>query len=181
MTNAANVNLVEVKQKRPRVLALLEEMPWLLGVRVKDRRQELGRSQQAVAAAMRRFGHPWHQTTVAKTEAGTRPLTLSEAASLAMVLRFPSVESLLGDQIPNYLTDAFVAFEQERADKSVRDVRKRIAENSPDFLPMFDQKMREAEESADQARARFADEYDEMRALLGLVSKGDSGGQHPEA
>jgi transcriptional regulator with XRE-family HTH domain len=56
------------------------------GARIKDRRVELGLSQGAVAEEMRRLGHPWHQTTVVKTEAAGRPLRVNEVMDLAAVL-----------------------------------------------------------------------------------------------
>jgi hypothetical protein len=46
-------------------------------------------SQEAVAAEMHRLGHPWHQTTVAKTEIAGRPLRLNEVTDLARILSVP--------------------------------------------------------------------------------------------
>jgi prephenate dehydrogenase len=43
-------------------------------------------SQEAVAEEMRRLGHSWHQTTVAKTEVAGRPLRLNELTDLARIL-----------------------------------------------------------------------------------------------
>ncbi|MFC4049320.1 helix-turn-helix domain-containing protein [Actinomadura syzygii] len=42
-------------------------------------------SQEAVARHMVDKGHSWRQTTVAKTEAATRPIRVNEAASLARI------------------------------------------------------------------------------------------------
>ena len=56
------------------------------GTKIKNRRMELGMSQEAVADAMRKLGHSWHQTTVAKTEIAGRPLRLNELTDLARVL-----------------------------------------------------------------------------------------------
>jgi transcriptional regulator with XRE-family HTH domain len=56
------------------------------GTKVKNRRTELGMSQEAVAEEMRRLGHSWHQTTVAKTEVAGRPLRLNELTDLARIL-----------------------------------------------------------------------------------------------
>ena len=53
---------------------------------IKNRRMELGMSQEAVADGMRRLGHSWHQTTVAKTEIAGRPLRLNELTDLARIL-----------------------------------------------------------------------------------------------
>jgi transcriptional regulator with XRE-family HTH domain len=57
------------------------------GTKIKNRRMELGMSQEAVADGMRRLGHSWHQTTVAKTEIAGRPLRLNELTDLARILR----------------------------------------------------------------------------------------------
>jgi transcriptional regulator with XRE-family HTH domain len=56
------------------------------GTKIKTRRMELGMSQEAVADEMRRLGHSWHQTTVAKTEIAGRPLRLNELTDLARIL-----------------------------------------------------------------------------------------------
>lgn len=53
---------------------------------VRQRRQVLGWSQQRVAEEMTKHGHAWHQTTVAKVEAGQRPIGLGEAVALGRVL-----------------------------------------------------------------------------------------------
>jgi hypothetical protein len=44
-------------------------------------------SQEQVWEEMRRLGHSWHQTTVAKTEVAGRPLRLNELTDLARILR----------------------------------------------------------------------------------------------
>ena len=56
------------------------------GTKIKTRRVELGMSQEHVSDEMRRLGHPWHQTTVAKTEVAGRPLRLNELTDLARIL-----------------------------------------------------------------------------------------------
>jgi transcriptional regulator with XRE-family HTH domain len=57
------------------------------GTKIKNRRMELGMSQETLADEMRRLGHPWHQTTVVKTEAAGRPLRLNELTDLARILQ----------------------------------------------------------------------------------------------
>jgi transcriptional regulator with XRE-family HTH domain len=56
------------------------------GTKIKNRRTELGMSQEQLSQEMRRLGHPWHQTTVVKTEAAGRPLRLNELTDLARIL-----------------------------------------------------------------------------------------------
>lgn len=70
------------------------------GQRVRDIRQQLGLSQRQVATMMAStHGTPWHQTTVAKTETGERPVKLSEAVALATAFGVP-VADLLADAGP---------------------------------------------------------------------------------
>ena len=62
-----------------------------LGARIKT-----GLSQAAVAEWMTERGFAWHQTTVAKVEAGERPLRLSEAVALGTKLDV-DLPTLVGD------------------------------------------------------------------------------------
>jgi transcriptional regulator with XRE-family HTH domain len=58
-------------------------------------RAQLGLTQAELAEAMQGLGHSWVQTTVAKTEAATRPLRVNKVADLAQVLgvRVPDLVS----------------------------------------------------------------------------------------
>lgn len=57
------------------------------GARVRAVRERKGLSQNAMSLHMQVVhGFPWHQTTVAKTEAGERPIKLAEAVALADAL-----------------------------------------------------------------------------------------------
>ncbi|MGI5162746.1 hypothetical protein ACQEU3_47070 [Spirillospora sp. CA-253888] len=73
--------------------------------RARDRRKALGISQAAFADLMRRRGHTWRQTTVAKTEAAQRPLLYDEALAVADLLGIavvgdrPSSEDVLRGEI----------------------------------------------------------------------------------
>lgn len=70
--------------------------------RVKARRKEMWRSQQSVADAMRDLGHDqYHQTTIARIEAGTREVRVSEVGDLAKVLKAPLGWLLLCDGSPD--------------------------------------------------------------------------------
>lgn len=60
-----------------------------IGTRVRELRELRHFSQAHIAAVMTLKGHQWHQTTVAKTESGERPLRLSEAGALADSLFVP--------------------------------------------------------------------------------------------
>lgn len=53
------------------------------GTHIREERERRGWSQQQMAAELVAYGISWHQTTVAKVEAGERPLRLSEAWAIA--------------------------------------------------------------------------------------------------
>lgn len=57
-----------------------------IGRRVREQRLREGTSQDELAASMTRNGFAWHQTTVAKTETGSRPLRAVELPMIALVL-----------------------------------------------------------------------------------------------
>lgn len=61
----------------------------LFGGRVKDLRQAKGWTQDELARRMTAAGYAMHQTTVAKTESGTRPTNVGEIAALAAVFEMP--------------------------------------------------------------------------------------------
>ncbi|HEU5025242.1 MAG TPA: helix-turn-helix transcriptional regulator [Spirillospora sp.] len=62
--------------------------------RCLSRRREMRMSQERLAAEMRERGHAsYRQTTVAKLEAGQRPLSLNEAVSLSELFGVPLVPS----------------------------------------------------------------------------------------
>lgn len=65
---------------------------------LKARRTAAGISQQHVAMTMAMlYGHTnWHQTTVAKVEAGEREVRLAEAVALAQIVGSP-LSQLIGD------------------------------------------------------------------------------------
>jgi transcriptional regulator with XRE-family HTH domain len=53
---------------------------------MKEIREQLGKSQQWLAEAMRSVGYDWHQSTVYKAENGSRKVTVGEAIAIADVL-----------------------------------------------------------------------------------------------
>ena len=57
------------------------------GGNLRAMREGRGMSQADLARAMTERGKPWHQQTVAETEAGKRPLRLGEVVDLAEILR----------------------------------------------------------------------------------------------
>lgn len=68
-----------------------------LGEALRSLRTARGMSQEDVATMMSRSGFSWRQTTVAKTEGGSRPVRVNEAAALALHFGV-SVNELVGNQ-----------------------------------------------------------------------------------
>lgn len=60
-----------------------------VGRKVRDLRRQRGWSQERLAHRMRLHGFAMHQTTVAKLEAGDRPIRLAEAVALAAAFDVP--------------------------------------------------------------------------------------------
>jgi transcriptional regulator with XRE-family HTH domain len=57
------------------------------GANLRSVRDHRGMGQRELAAQMAERGHPWHQNTVTKTEAGERVVRFEEAEALAAILR----------------------------------------------------------------------------------------------
>ncbi len=66
-----------------------EEHERIIGRKVKLLREERGWSQSELATRLRELGLDLHQTTVAKMEAGRRPLRVSEAVAIAQAMKLP--------------------------------------------------------------------------------------------
>lgn len=66
----------------------------LAGHELRRLRTVRGWSQEEVARRMAEYGYDWHQTTVGRTEAATRPLRLNEAVSLAALFGIPVTQML---------------------------------------------------------------------------------------
>lgn len=123
-----------------------------LGKVLKSAREGRGFSQESVARQMAEFGHSWRQTTVAKTEAGQRPIRVNEVASLAMVLSFP-VESLISEANDASQAHQDVVYWQAK--------RKSILDRMVDLSKQLDglsQDLGHAEESLETAWRRWKGE-----------------------
>lgn len=62
---------------------LMQDPERYLGARVRQLREQFGYSQEHLAKLMQEAKLKWGQTTVAKTEAGSRPVRVNEAVALA--------------------------------------------------------------------------------------------------
>ena len=71
------------------------------GRRIREERERRRWPQQHLATSLSAlYGHAWHQTTVAKVEAGERPVKLAEAVALAALLHMPLGDLLDDDAAP---------------------------------------------------------------------------------
>lgn len=75
-------------------LSTFDEFERALGVKVRHLRERREWSQAKLARHLSDLGLEMHQTTVAKMEAGRRPIRVSEAAAVAQALGVP-VDALL--------------------------------------------------------------------------------------
>ncbi len=100
-----------------------ETIERLVGRRLREQRLSRDLSQTQLVSRLRERGLDWHQTTVAKTELGLRPLRLNEVASLAAALEV-SLDQLLQAQPRPPLTVQQQALAEQRLvyDRLVRDL-----------------------------------------------------------
>lgn len=73
----------ELSEDREQVL---KQATIKFGRRVKQLRQNAGLTQKELADRLTQWGRSFHQTTVAKLEAGTRPTTMEELIPLSVAL-----------------------------------------------------------------------------------------------
>lgn len=67
-----------------------EEFERILGAKIRHLREERGWSQSDLARRLSELGLDLHQTTIAKMEAGRRPLRVSEAVAVAQAFKLPA-------------------------------------------------------------------------------------------
>ena len=129
-------------------------------------------SQGEVATEMTALGLGWHQTTVAKTEAGTRPLKLVEALGLALVLRLPQVDDILGADSPvhDYVLNSFVRRERVDFEEHIESVRMALKKQLGQVgVDVFDEHWAAAEAAAKDQESELIGQRNEVERLLDLL------------
>lgn len=155
------------------------------------------RTQQDIAEAMREAGYKWSQATVWSVEKGERPIRLSEAESLAGILKCSIDRMLLPDQDAE-LVSRLWKFEHDlviagrELAKSARnyedrkwalrfvvdDMAKRMPEMAPAMQPNIQRKMDDAKRQLRNAAEKIvAQELAEYRSAF---DDGDDDGEHSE-
>jgi transcriptional regulator with XRE-family HTH domain len=126
------------------------------GTKIKNRRMELGMSQEAVADGMRRLGHSWHQTTVAKTEIAGRPLRLNELTDLARILgvRASHLAATETDMKLEMVQNDVVSFSGHaaRLEAEIDELTERLAEKKETFEKVR-KLLRESQKEFDRLKA----------------------------
>lgn len=104
---------------------VLKEASIEFGRRVKELRKAAGLTQAELADRLGRWGKSYHQTTVAKLEAGTRPTTLDELMPLAVALGV-SQREFFDDPSP-----------AARAEQKVREAEHELVRMQEDMVQTF--------------------------------------------
>ena len=80
-------------RKQPKGRARSSNFPQIAGKRLHEHRSESGFTQERLAVAMQRVGHPrWTRVTCAEVETDRRKFSLSELLALATLFSVPMVE-----------------------------------------------------------------------------------------
>ncbi len=90
----------------------VDQLDPVVGQRVRELREARAWSQSDLAHALEQRGLTWHQTTVAKVEAGRRTIKASEALALAYALQIPVEKLLDPDNLDQFLDANFFAGQQ---------------------------------------------------------------------
>lgn len=102
MSNA--LNRVRAPLPMKQVKEALSDTAENLGRRVRELREHAGLSQAALASEVSDLVRgKWHQTAVAKVEAGTRPLKVEELLALTFVFRQSSPTGLISSRTDDLL------------------------------------------------------------------------------
>lgn len=126
-----------------------DETPeWVVGQRVARLRRVRGLTQDQLADHLASHGHDMHQSTVAKLEAGKRPIRVNELVALARILGVSAHELITDGELEH-------AGELAVAERELRAARAQEAATARE-LRHVEQKLREVQAQrdyvADQAR-----------------------------
>ena len=115
-------------------------------------------SQETVADEMRRLGHSWHQTTVAKTEIAGRPLRLNELTDLARILGVRA----------SHLAATETDFQMEMVQNDVWRTRGAVARLKAD-IDELNQMLAEKTQAYENAQKLLRESQEEYGRLIGQL------------
>jgi transcriptional regulator with XRE-family HTH domain len=125
--------------------------------RVRDLREIADLTQRRLAEQMTVMGYRMHQTTIAKIEAGERPVSIGEAVAFASVLGVEMPDLLAGPSDPD-LADAIVARDMWARRRG--EVELNIAALRRSLAVLEEEDLAEAAEEEEKAAARVVELHD---------------------
>jgi transcriptional regulator with XRE-family HTH domain len=154
--------LREETKDAQRFRALFEMQERVIAQKVRQLRAERGWSQEDLAERMTRHGWPMHQTTIAKLEAGKRPLRAGEAYALALVFGLP-VQALWYVPVAGEpWTLADMRQHLQEADDLVAELERALHSMIVSYADAVDRRMRLAEAMNEAAKRADRGELEEL-------------------
>jgi transcriptional regulator with XRE-family HTH domain len=141
---------------------LFEMQEKVIAQKVRQLRTERGWSQEDLAERMTRLGWPMHQTTVAKMEAGKRPIRAGEVYGLALVFGLP-IQALWYLPVPGEpwaLAD--MRRRLQETDDYIRELDRYMHTMIVSYAAAMDRRMRVAEALSEAAKRASQGELEEL-------------------
>ncbi|MGD7707257.1 helix-turn-helix domain-containing protein [Microlunatus sp. Y2014] len=164
------LNRVRARPPRDMARQLVESVPLATGERIRQRRSELGLSQEALAREVTELlpgKAVWHQTVVGKVETGKRPLKVDELAALAIVLGEMSLTTLVGtDDLRQFLTVQYVETERRRIAFGRELTLRTLRQVAPDEAERYEAFVNEQIDTMPTPRADLMDYIDRNEGLI---------------
>jgi transcriptional regulator with XRE-family HTH domain len=147
---------------------------YFVGVHCKRLREERGWSQGKLGRKLAPLGFEMHQTTVAKLEAGGRPIRLNEAAAIAEVFGVSLWDLVHGEgpqELVNQHPQAVALRQMSKLESQIDDVSERLNGARMDQT-MADARVFSLQQDRDELQQRLA----EVRAEYERERKGGDNG-----
>ena len=152
----------------------------VVAARLREIRTAREMTQAALAKAMTSAGYEMHQTTVAKIEAGSRPIRVNELAALASILEV-RVTSLVETQpMPDQATGGARLKKLVKAEEAARDllvVRESVHRKAEADVAEAQTRLREAEARLSAATVDLRESEAEWHRAMQKLTKGEASGK----
>lgn len=140
-----------------------------MGRRMQMLREERGWSQADLAERLAEVGWPVHQTTVAKLEAGRRPLRVAEVYALSLIFRIPAASFFYLSTETESPGMAYMQERQQEVDRQLAETRENLLRFTQTFAEQY------AELAAQQLAIAAA-----IRQASLTVETETTSGEHPK-